>query len=268
MKIFETLAQLEQRGTPAALCTVVEAQGSAPQVPGAMMVVQQDGSITGTVGGGSLEHEVIARAKQAISDNELRLHAFNLKQDLGMACGGALSVFIEPLFRNPDLIIFGAGHIGRDLCVMASRAGFRVTVVDGRPQWADDDHFPDAHAVVAADPIESLDDLPFGPESYAVLVSHSHQVDHDIIKHAIRKPWRYMGMIGSKRKVKHVYGKLTAAGVDASLLERVHSPIGLKIGGNDPGEIAVSILAELIRVRYDKAEDPGTSFWPAKTSDD
>ncbi len=228
------------------------------------MVVQPDGSIHGTVGGGALELEVIERAKAAINGGDAQLHAFNLKQDLGMACGGALTVFIEPLFRNPHLIIFGAGHIGRDLCVMASRAGFRVTVVDQRPEWADVAHFPDAHAVVAADPIESLDTLPFGPNCYVVLVSHSHQVDHDIVKHAIQRPWCYLGMIGSKRKVEHVWGKLTAAGVDPALLDRVHSPIGLKIGGNDPGEIAVSILAELIRVRYDRPEDAGTSFWPEK----
>jgi xanthine dehydrogenase accessory factor len=182
-----------------------------------------------------------------------------------MACGGRAAVFIEPIQRAPELVIFGAGHIGRDLCAMAARVGFRVTVVDERPEWADVAQFPDAAAVVNDDPVAALEQLPIDAESFVVLVSHSHAVDQRILHQVAERPARYLGMIASKRKRMKVFGDLEAAGVPAEALQRVHSPIGLRIGAVDPAEIAVSILAELIRVMRDVDQDATTSWWSRET---
>ncbi len=264
MKLYGELAKLEAKGDRAALCVLVEATGSVPQIPGAKMLVKGDGSIAGTVGGGALEHRVIEAALEAIEAGEPRLERYDTVRDLGMACGGQTAVFIDPIGIRPDLVIFGAGHIGRDLCAMAARCGFRITVVDERPEWAVETAFPDADQVVVGEPSALLDDLPLSAASFAVLVSHSHAVDQRILGELLERPWRYLGMIASKRKVAQIFGDLERGGADRAALDRVHSPIGLKIGGADPGEIAVSILAELIRVRYDTAEDPSTSFRPDK----
>ncbi len=261
MSVFQELAKLEAQGAAGALCTVIETVGSVPQVPGARMLVRADGSTVGTVGGGALEHEVAALARAAIEDGSApALHAFNLQDDLGMACGGRTSVFIEPLWRAPNLVIFGAGHIGRELCAMGARVGFRVTVVDEREEWADPAALPDAAEVVAGDPVELLERLPVDEESYVVLVSHSHAVDQRILQQVVQRPSRYLGMIASRRKRKQVFDRLQDEGIDAALLQRVHSPIGLRIGAVDPAEIAVSILAELIRVRRGAPEDPESAF--------
>ena len=260
MDIFRELIRLEREGAPAALCTVIEASGSVPQQPGSKMVVREDGGVVGTVGGGALEHEVVQRAGESIASGEPRLLQYDTVRDLGMACGGRISVFVDPAVQRPVVIVFGAGHIGRDLAAMALRAGFRPTVVDPRPEWADPSAFPESVDVRAGDPVEMLDELPLSEDAFVVLVSHSHAVDQRILASVLPRPWRYLGMIASKRKVKQVFGELEQQGADPDQLARVHSPIGLKIGGNDPGEIAVSILAELIRVRHDKPEDPATSF--------
>jgi xanthine dehydrogenase accessory factor len=260
MTIFDDLAERTRQGRSCVLCTVVETRGSVPQVPGARMLVMPDGGSTGTVGGGALEHEVRRRALVVLDRGEAELWSANLGPDLGMACGGGVSVFIEPLFAAPRLLIFGGGHIGRDLCAMACRAGFRPIVVDERPEWAVEAAFPDAAKVLCSDPVDALGDLEVDGDTFVVLVSHSHAVDQRILGAVLDLPWRYLGMIASKRKVKQVFGELQASGADPEQLARVHSPIGLKIGGMDPGEIAVSILAELIRVRRGKPEEPATSF--------
>jgi len=260
MRVFEELARLEKQGAACVLCTVLQTRGSVPQKPGSKMVVRVDGTIVGTVGGGALEHEIRRRAGEALRSGEPELYEARLGPDLGMACGGAVTAFIEPLFAAPDLIIVGAGHIGRDLCAMASRAGFRVTVVDQREEWATPDAFPDAASVQAADPVTVLDELPLGANAYVVLVSHSHDVDQRVLGEVASRTWHYLGMIASRRKVKQVFAALEEQGVDPDRLAQVHSPIGLKIGSVDPGEIAVSILAELIRVKRGKPADPKTEF--------
>ncbi len=264
MRLFEEVAKLEAVGAKAALCTLVEAVGSVPQRPGAKMVVREDGSISGTVGGGALEHRVIAAAGEVIETGRPTLVRYDTVRDLGMACGGQTAVFIDPLRAHADLVVFGAGHIGRDLCAMASRCGFRVTVVDERSEWATADAFPDASQVVAGDPVSRMGELPLSEDAYLVLVSHSHAVDQRLLGHLLDRPWRYLGMIASRRKARTIFAELEKGGADPAALARVHSPIGLKIGGSDPGEIAVSILAELVRVRHDKPEDPATSFRPSQ----
>ncbi len=252
MKLFHELAKIETEGTPAALCTLVEAVGSVPQQPGSKMILLGDGSITGTVGGGALEHRVIADARTVIESGVPTLVQYDTVGDLGMACGGSTSVFIDPVHTRPNLVVFGGGHISRDLSAMAARCAFRVTVIDSRSEWAQPEDFPAADRVLAGDPVALLDELPISADTYLVLVSHSHAIDQRILQTLLTREWRYLGMIASKRKVKQVFAALEGEGADPERLAQVHSPIGLKIGSIDPGEIAVSILAELIKLRRGK----------------
>ena len=260
MKLFEEIARLESDGAACALCTIVEVRGSVPQQPGSKMVVLGDGSHRGTVGGGALEHEVVRRARAAIDRGRAELYKANLGPDLGMACGGGVSVFIDPLSIAPKLVIVGAGHIGRDLCPMAARVGFSVTVVDSREEWADPAAFPDAATVLCGDPVDVLAGSSVREDTYLVLVSHSHAVDQQVLGSVLEQDWRYLGMIASKLKVKQVFAELQEQGADPQQLAKVHSPIGLRFGAIDPAEIAVSILAELIRVKRQAPADPGTAF--------
>jgi len=260
MDIFEEISRLERDGKACALCTVVEVRGSAPQQPGSKMVVLGDGGHRGTVGGGALEHEVVRRAITAIETGRRELYRVNLGPDLGMACGGGVSVFIDPLSAAPRLVVVGAGHIGRDLCAMAARVGFSVTVADARPEWADPAALPDASEVICGDPVDVLAGLTIDDGTYVVLVSHSHAVDQRVLGSILDREWTYLGMIASRLKVKQVFEELRQEGADPERLARVHSPIGLRIGSVDPAEIAVSILAELIRVRRAAPVDPDVAF--------
>ncbi len=260
MTLFSEIVKLERSGAPGVLCTLIEARGSVPQRVGSKMLVRADGTIAGTVGGGALEHAAVQRAREVLERGTPETWSIRLGPDLGMACGGAVTLFFDPLRHAPPLIVFGAGHIARDLAAMAARVGFRVVVVDGRPEWATPEAFPDATEVIAADPTTVLDRLPFGPEAYVVLVSHSHAVDQGILGAVLDRDWTYLGMIASKTKVETVFRELEAEGADPARLAQVHSPIGLKIGAIDPAEIAVSILAELVRVSRGAAEDPATAF--------
>jgi xanthine dehydrogenase accessory factor len=260
MTLLQELAELEREGTPAVLCTLTETRGSVPQRVGSKMVVRGDGTIAGTIGGGALEHAAIQRALEVLASGTPETWSIKLGPDLGMACGGAVSVFFDPLLSAPRLILFGAGHIARDLAAMAIRVGFRVQVIDARPEWASPAAFPAETVVLAADPLTVLDQLPFGPKTYVVLVSHSHAVDQGILGGVLQREWAYLGMIASKTKVKKIFGELEAQGADPARMAQVHSPIGLRIGAVDPAEIAVSILAELVRVLRGADEDPATSF--------
>lgn len=260
MTLIQELAELERQGTPAVLCTLIETRGSVPQRVGTKMVVRADGTIAGTVGGGALEHAAIQRAREVLARGTAETWSIKLGPDLGMTCGGAVTLFFDPLLSTPRLIIFGAGHISRDLAAMAVRVGFRVNVIDGRPEWATPAAFPAETEVLAADPHAVFDELPFGPDTYVVLVSHSHDVDQGILGGVLHREWAYLGMIASKTKVKKISRDLEAEGADPARMALVHSPIGLSIGAVDPAEIAVSILAELVRVLRGADEDPGTSF--------
>ena len=249
MEVFEALAAALKAGESVALITVIKAQGSTPQKAGRHMLVFPGGRIVGTIGGGTIEHKAMEVAQEALVTGKAQLYRAHLTQDLGMCCGGTMEVFIEPMTQAPNLVLFGAGHVCEALAPMASAAGFRVTVVDEREDFATEARFPSAAQVVCDLPTEALDDLPLGPGSYALIFTHSHRLDEELLKALVDQPFAYLGMIGSKAKVIRFIKRLSARGVSAEALARVHMPIGIQIGAVTPGEIAVSALAELIRVR-------------------
>jgi xanthine dehydrogenase accessory factor len=251
--IYQEIVKIKEEGKEAALVTIVAASGSTPREEGAKMLVRPDGSISGTIGGGSLEAQVINEAVQVIRlGKPKRLHmSLTAKEaeEAGMICGGDLEVFIEPITTAPSLYIFGGGHISLPLAKTAKLLGFRITVIDDRAEFASPERFPEAESVLAGDFTKTFPKLKIDKSSYIVIVTRGHQNDELVLEWAIGTPAKYIGMIGSQTKVKTIYSHLLAKGMSQERLDSVHSPIGLEIGAQTPEEIAVSILAEIIKVR-------------------
>jgi xanthine dehydrogenase accessory factor len=152
-------------------------------------------------------------------------------------------------------VVFGAGHIGTALAPMAMAAGFSVTVVDDRPGFPDPRSFPEGVRLVSAGYGEAMEGVRFSERScYVVVVTHAHEKDTEVMDACLEKPWRYLGMIGSKAKVARVVKTLATGPERRERLERVRAPIGLALGGRSPGEIAVSILAELVMVKHGREQ--------------
>jgi xanthine dehydrogenase accessory factor len=213
------------------------------------MLVFASGEIVGTVGGGEFEYRVIAEAISAIESKAPRRYAVHLTRDLGMCCGGAMEAFIEPLQNQDRLVIYGAGHVGVATAGLAHTLGFALEIVDDRDDLLTAERFPPGAEFHLKDPRRALQDVAWGVGSYHLIVTHNHQLDQDLLEAILPRPLSWLGMIGSRAKVAKFFIRLQAAGVDPELFKKVCAPVGLDIGAETPEEIAVSIAAELVRVR-------------------
>jgi xanthine dehydrogenase accessory factor len=253
MDVFEELVRLRNLGQKCALATIVEVRGSIPSYESAKLLVREDGSMAGTIGGGCVEAEVWNAAREVLETEKPRRLQFNLGQDAaydnGLICGGQLEVFVEPVLPIPHAFIFGAGHISKSLSKVANLAGYSTIVVDNRESFANRERFPEASAVHAGEYEEVFPNLPINENSYLIIVTRGHRDDMRVLKLAISTPARYIAMIGSKRKVLNVVRELEKEGYSKSVFERIFAPMGLDIGAISPEEIAVSVVAEMIAVR-------------------
>ncbi len=253
MDIYEQIVELRRQGRRGAVATIVNVRGSIPSFRTAKMLVRDDGSIVGTIGGGCVEADVWQAAREVMESEKARTLKFDLNQDpkydSGLVCGGTLEVFVEPVLPPAILYVFGAGHVALHLCQVATNVGFDVTVADDRSSYATKDRFPTAHEVLAVDFDEATRRLDPNESSYIVIVTRGHRDDMRILRWAVQTRARYVGMIGSKRKVIEIFKTLRQEGLPAHLFDRVHAPVGLDIGAVTPEEIAVSITAELIAIR-------------------
>ena len=253
MDIYEEIVKLRREGRRGAVSTIVNVRGSIPSFRTAKMLVRDDGSIVGTIGGGCVEAEVWQAAREVMEEEKPRTLTFNLnnnpKYDTGLVCGGTLEVFIEPILPPALLYVFGAGHVALSLCQAAAVAGFDVIVTDDRSSYATKERFPAAREVHALDFDQATRQYDPNESSYIVIVTRGHHDDMRMLRWAVQTPARYIGMIGSKRKVIEIFKTLQEEGLPAHLFDRVHAPIGLDIGAITPEEIAIAITAELIALR-------------------
>ena len=259
-EVFEALNRALQNGEDAALVTIVSSNGSTPQRVGAKMLVFPDGRMVGTIGGGCYENDAFWKAKEAIQTRKPLLVKYDLNDDFaqenGLVCGGQMQVYIEPLEATPHLYVVGAGHVGYNLAKLAATIGFKIHVLDDREKFANRERFPDAEAVTVDTIPEWLQKADIPSNAYVVIVTRGHTHDLDALRSLAKRDLRYLGLIGSKAKVKRIYDALIEEGMPVEYLQRVHAPVGLDIGAVSPEEIAVSILAELIAVRRGKIHDP------------
>ena len=268
--LYEQIVELRRQGRRGAVATIVNVRGSIPSFKTAKMLVRDDGSIVGTIGGGCVEADVWQAAREVMESEKPRTLTFDLNQDpkndTGLVCGGTLEVFVEPVLPPALLYIFGAGHVAASLCQVSIAAGFEVVVTDDRSSYASKERFPAAREVHALDFDEAMRKLDPNESSSVVIVTRGHRDDMRILRWAVQTRARYVGMIGSKRKVIKIFETLREEGLPAHLFERVHAPIGLDIGAVTPEEIAVAITAELIAIRrHSNAALPHMS-WFKRTS--
>ena len=232
------------------MATIVSTNGPCPQKPGAKMMVFEDGSIHGTVGGGAIEHRIIKDALSTLESCQPVFKSYNLEKDAGMICGGEMSAFLEPVGTNQRVIIFGCGHVCRALAPVLTNLDFSVTVVDDRPEWAEPNAFPADVSVVCAELEQYLSTIgDQADEAFILSLTRGHKFDYHILKHFIGLKRRYLGIMASKTKAEELKDRLRKEGVDQQLFEDVHMPVGVAIGSSSPEEIAISIAAEFIDVR-------------------
>ncbi len=253
LELLESAIQAIKSSSRGALVTLVETRGSAPQVPGAKMLVimEQEGYRTeGTIGGGRLEYVAISEALEAIREQRPRLVRKELLRDLDMACGGGATYFIEPFAPADSVVIFGAGHVGYALARVLDLLGFSITVVDNRPEYANEQRFPMAKQVVTSHEPEVLEQrVRTDSNTYVVIVSRDHPSDFAACRYFLPREWAYLGVIASKAKAARLRKELLEEGYDEDRVARISSPVGLPIGGSTPEEIAVSIAAEIVQTR-------------------
>jgi xanthine dehydrogenase accessory factor len=252
MDLFEEIVRMRRAGQRGALATIVHTNGSIPSYESSRMLVREDGSSQGTVGGGCVEADVWAAAREVMHKEAPRKLVFHLNNeatyDNGLICGGTVEIFVEPILPQPILYLFGGGHVSTAVAKAAQAVGFGVGVIDDREAFANSQRFPMAQEIYT-----SYDDafakLQPNSSSFLVIVTRGHKEDMRVLAWAVRTSARYVGMIGSRRKVLSVYKALEKEGYTMEEFERVYAPMGLDIGALSPEEIAVSIVAELVAVR-------------------
>ena len=253
MDIYEELVRLRRLGQKCALATIVQVNGSIPSFESAKLLVREDGSIAGTIGGGCVEAEVWNAAREVMETEQPRHLNFTLGQDAaydnGLICGGQLNVFVEPVLPQPRACIFGAGHVSKSISKVATVAGFATVIVDNRETYANRERFPEADEIFAEEYEDVFSKLNVNSSTYLIIVTRGHRDDMRVLRWAVGTPARYIAMIGSKRKTIAVIRELEKEGFSRDAFERLCAPMGLEIGAITPEEIAVSVVAEMIAAR-------------------
>lgn len=251
MKLFSECEALREKGESFVLVTLVSSRGSAPQDPGAKVVVTKDGLKAGTIGGGKVEAAAIKKAQEILQvsvEKEPELLTWNLQKDIGMSCGGEVSVLFEHYhFAHWPIVIFGAGHVSQALTRLLSKLNCSVTCIDHRPEWVE--KLEGVKTIVSPDPKKEVSRFPKETYFLSMTMGHAHDVPilHEIFLTHPDCP--YVGVIGSEVKGIKIKRELKDLGASPAFIEKLRVPVGLPIGSNDPWEIAISIAAELIQVR-------------------
>ncbi|MDI6757237.1 MAG: XdhC/CoxI family protein [Endomicrobiia bacterium] len=244
--IFDKIAELKKRREAFALAIVVRQEGSVPGKVGAKMIVLSSGKPTaGTVGGGAVEKKITADCMELLKQNKNALLKYDLSSDLGMKCGGMMEVFVESFAGNAArLVICGGGHIAQKLGPMAAIAGLSYAVIDDRPEFASKELFPSADEIISASFEDAFLKIKMDADTYVAIVTYKHLHDEFCLKKALESGAKYVGMIGSRKKVSEIFKNL---GIKND--PRVFAPVGLDLGDGSPEEIAVSILSEILKIK-------------------
>ena len=245
------------KGEIIAVITITDTKGSTPGAKGAKMAVGKDGIISGTIGGGKLEAQIIETAQKCIQSGKKRSIHYHLNKEESeleneVICGGELTIFIDILKPNENIIIFGAGHIAFYLAKIAKIIGIHVSIIDERENFANQARFPEADTIINKKPDIAFKKLNINASTYVVIITKGHHYDEEALFSVIHSDSGYIGMIGSKAKNRIIFQNLIERGVKEQYLSKVHAPIGIDIGALTPEEIAVSIIAEIIQVKRGK----------------
>ena len=251
MGVHRRAADLTDEGETVAIATVTEVEGSAPREPGATMLVRENGEIEGPNGAVTVAALTKEAALEAIAEREPRTERWELTPDgnTGMVCGGEMTVFINVLVGAPELVVAGAGHIAVPLTRLADEMGYDTFVVDDREGYADPERFPAAETFTG-DYDEGIAAFGVGSNTAVAIASRSGTFDRIAAAEALERGAYYVGLVASDEKAEHVREGLREDGVDDGAMERLHAPVGIEVGGGAPEDVALSILAQLNRVRH------------------
>jgi len=249
LKLYEEMVRLCRAGEPFVLATVIEQTGSSPRKAGAKMLLLSDGTVLGSIGGGKVESETIRAGREALGEGAPRMLSFVLTEEHGFACGGAMTLYVEPHGSAPRLVMFGAGHVGKATAALAKGCGFRVTVVDERPEFACRQEIPGADDLLCCTPEEAFGRLRLDSNSFVVIATPGHLHDFAVVRGALKSGAGFIGLLGSRRKRETLLKILEEEGVTEEQRARVITPVGLDIGAETPEELAVSIVGQLVRAR-------------------
>lgn len=247
--VYNALADIKRTGTSGALCTIIKTKGSTPRKEGSKMLVFENGSIVGTVGGGEVEARVIQEALNSIKSGKSRIISYDLidpdQGDPGI-CGGSLEIFVDPIDKPEELVVVGGGHVGKAVVFLAKWLGFRVILNDDRKEFCSPDLVPGADEYIHCPLAELPGKYQIPASASVVLATRNQKVDINGLPELLAIPTAYIGVISSKRRWQLTAEQLIESGVNKDNLKKIHAPIGLKIGAETPEEIALSILAEII----------------------
>jgi xanthine dehydrogenase accessory factor len=253
MDLYSEIVRLRKAGQKCAVATIVQVNGSIPSYESAKMLIREDGSIMGTIGGGCVEADVWTAAREVIDTEKPRHLTFSLGQDAaydnGLICGGQLDIFVEPVTPEPRAYIFGGGHVSKSISKIANMAGFATVIIDDREAFANKERFPEADETYADEYENVFPKLDISSSAYIVIVTRGHRDDMRVLRWAVGTPARYIAMIGSKRKTISVVKELVKEGIPRESFDKIYAPMGLEIGAETPEEIAISVVGEMIAVR-------------------
>ena len=243
LNVYQEVSRIKQKGGSAVLATLVSVDGDFPKGEGSKVLIKPSGEKVGSLlGGVELEKKILREGEAQLKEKKPKVLVFR-HEDRKM------EVLLEPVFSEPTIYIFGGGHISEQLAPLAKKVHFKVVVVDDREMFANRERFPEADEVIVSEFEKCFDQLNIDDSSYIIIVTRGHLYDGFVLEQAVKTNARYIGMIGSKKKIKTLYEILVKKGVSKETLNRVHAPIGLDINSETPEEIAVSIVAELIKVK-------------------
>jgi xanthine dehydrogenase accessory factor len=243
LNIYQEAARIRQKGGSAILATLISVEGDFPEGEGSKILIKTSGEKVGSLLGGlELEKKILDAGEVTVREKKPKI--------LVLSSGNRkMEILLEPVFSEPFVYIFGGGHISEQLAPLAKKVHFKVVVIDDREMFANQERFPEVDEVIVSEFEKCFDKLNVNDSSYIVIVTRGHLYDGFVLEQAVRTNACYIGMIGSKKKIKTLYQNLMKKGISKEVLKRVHAPIGLEINSETPEEIAVSIVAELIKVR-------------------
>ena len=256
---LESLLRFVQENRPVALVTIVGSSGSIPNAVGAKMVVGSKGELlAGTVGGGEIEKMCQEMAIEAIAQRKSRLGSYHLTEKhahgIGMMCGGTVQVFIEVHVPAPRIVLVGAGHVNLEIARLARALAYPVIVIDERPEWANPGNYPDC-TIIPERAAAGMAQVTWQDSDYLLIATAD--ADTESLRAAIDVPCSYVGLVASKRKTIQILKNLAAEGHDLSGLKpRLRAPVGLDLGGKEPVEIALSVMAEIHAHRHQRDARP------------
>jgi xanthine dehydrogenase accessory factor len=243
LNIYKEAARIRQKGGAAILASLVSVDGNFPKGEDSKILMKTSGEEVGSLlGGPELKRKVLSEGKEALREKKPRILVFSCEEK-------RVAILLEPVFCEPTVYIFGGGHVSEQIAPLAKKVHFKVVVIDDREMFANRERFPEADEVIVSEFEKCFERLNVDESSYVVIVTRGHLYDGIVLGQALESNARYIGMIGSRKKIGTLYQSLIEKGIPKELLRRVHAPIGIDINSETPEEIAVSVVAELIQVR-------------------